>query len=203
MSRVSDTHDGYGWVSIALHWLSAIIVLVLWVIGSAIRSTDATVTATTTLHLHTSVAASAWLLLWWRILRRFRYGHPAASSQQASRWFPLGKLVHYAMLVALAAMLVSGPLMVWSRGAAIHVFDMNIPAPFAAHPSLADQMYLLHSWGAFTVMLGTAVHLLGVFKHVAFNRDRTLDRMMIAAKSTRPREVKHQLTVRPSTARTS
>jgi cytochrome b561 len=201
MSRVSDTKDGYGWASIALHWLSAVIVFVLWMIGSSIRSAGAAQIAA--LQLHTSIAASAWLLLWWRIVRRVRHGHPAATSGRASRWLLVGKLVHYAMLVALAAMLLSGPLMVWSRGAAIHVFGLTIPAPFAADAWFAGRMYLVHSWGGSIIALGTALHLAGVFKHVAINRDRTLDRMLIAAKQNQPREAAHCLSARSSAARTS
>jgi cytochrome b561 len=201
MSRTCDTKDGYGWLSIALHWLSALIVLTLWVIGNSIRS--AGMMHSDALQLHTSIAVTAWLLLWWRLLRRFRAGHPGPSRAQATRLFGVGRAVHYAMLVALAVMLVSGPLMVWSRGGAIHVFQLSMDAPFAAQPWLAEAMYFAHSWCAFMLMLGMALHIAGVFVHVVFHRDGTLDRMMIAAKRTQQRTMQRGSTAPPSTVRTT
>ena len=59
--RAQDTPSGYGIVSIALHWLTAIIVLVIWFVGSSIRAGD---DPESTLRLHTSIALTAYVLLW-------------------------------------------------------------------------------------------------------------------------------------------
>jgi cytochrome b561 len=32
--RTRDTRTGYGWISIALHWATAILILTIWFIGS-------------------------------------------------------------------------------------------------------------------------------------------------------------------------
>ena len=179
-SRNRDTDNGYGWVSIALHWLSMLVVVFLLILGSSIGSGGPT--RASLLDLHTSVAGSAWLLLWWRILRRFYLGHPGPARDQRQRLFGLGKFVHQTILVALGLMLLSGPLLVWSRGAAIAVFELSIPAPFAASSWLAAAMYWVHSWSALTVATGTTLHIIAAFKHVAIDRDGTFDKMMIAAK---------------------
>ena len=72
--RTTDTRTGYGWVSIALHWTTAIIVLTLWFVGSSIHSDPET--QDSTLRLHTSIAITAYLLLWARVIWRFKIGHP-------------------------------------------------------------------------------------------------------------------------------
>ena len=73
--RFRDPNNGYSWLSIALHWATAIIILTLWFIGSSINA-DRANGSLATLNLHTSIAISAYLLLWARIIWRFWYKHP-------------------------------------------------------------------------------------------------------------------------------
>jgi cytochrome b561 len=180
--RTSDTRTGYGWISIALHWLTAIVILTIWFIGSSIQ-TDVAAGSTSTLRLHTSIAITAYLLLWGRILWRFWQGHPAPLPEQAGVFYQLGKYTHYVMLIAIAAMLVSGPLMVWSRGEAIYVFDwFAIPGPYGAHMWLFTLTHTVHVWCGRVIIVGTLLHLGGVYKHAAFNQDGTFGKMLVAAR---------------------
>ncbi len=134
--RTRDTRTGYGWISIALHWLTAILILTIWFIGSSIQS-DLAAGSSSTLRLHTSIAISAYVLLWVRVVWRFKQGHPDAMPEQRGVFYEIGKYTHYAILTAVAAMLISGPLMVWSRGEPIYVFDwFTIPGPFGANMDL-------------------------------------------------------------------
>jgi cytochrome b561 len=82
--RTSDTRTGYGWISIALHWITAIVILTIWFIGSSIQS-DVAAGSTDTLRLHTSIAITAYLLLWGRIVWRFWQGHPGPSAPSPRR----------------------------------------------------------------------------------------------------------------------
>src|SRR5579872_934060 len=113
--RVSDTADGYGWISIALHWLAAAVVLTMFVIGTmsqgAAREDYAGL-----VHLHTTIGLCAYVLLWGRIVWRFMVGHPGPLPKQGVAFFTIGKYFHFVFLVAIAAMLVTGPLMVWAAG---------------------------------------------------------------------------------------
>ena len=113
--RTRDTRTGYGWISIALHWLTAIVILSLWFIGSSIQA-DVANGSQSTLQLHTSIAISAYVLIWARIVWRFMQGHPGPLTEQAGVFHTIGKYAHYIILIAVAIMLISGPLMVWSRG---------------------------------------------------------------------------------------
>jgi len=179
--RTRDTRTGYGWISIALHWLTAIVILTIWFIGSSITS-DLAAGSSATLRLHTSIAISAYLLLWIRIIWRFRQGHPDAMPGQAGVFYVIGKYTHYAILVAIAVMLISGPLMVWSRGAVIYVWDwFAIPGPFGENMGLYTSLHSLHIWGSRVIIVGTLLHLGGVYKHAAFNQDGTFGKMLVAA----------------------
>jgi cytochrome b561 len=180
--RIFDTRTGYGWISIALHWLTAIAILTIWFIGSSIQS-DLAAGSTEYLRLHTSIAMSAYVLLWARIIWRFKHRHPDATPEQKGVFYEIGKYTHYVILAAVAAMLVSGPLMVWSRGEPIYVFDwFTIPAPYSMNMDLYTLLHGIHVWGSRIIIIGTVLHLGGVYKHAAFNQDGTFGKMLVAAR---------------------
>jgi cytochrome b561 len=182
-SRLRDTSSGYGWLSIALHWITGIVVLALLFLGSSISSA-APEERTGAVLLHTSIAISSYAFLWARIVWRFAQGHPGPLPNQRRAFFLIGRAVHYATIVAMALMLVSGPLMAWSAGQPIGVFDwFSIPSPIGAHYALHDFLLWVHSSSAIVIVIGVVLHLGGVYKHAAFDQDGTFGKMLTPAKS--------------------
>jgi cytochrome b561 len=185
---LKDTKTGYGWMSIALHWITAIVIVVLLFIGNSIATLAGDARAEA-LRLHTSIAIVAYVVLWGRIVWRLVYGHPGPLSGQRGVFFFLGKLTHYAILIALALMLVSGPLMAWAGYGSIGVFDwVDIPSPFAGSAEFRDLMHAIHRRSAIVIFIGTLLHLGGVYKHTAFNHDGTLAKIIFPAKPARARD---------------
>jgi cytochrome b561 len=179
--RTHDTVNGYGWVSIALHWITAILVLTIWFIGASIRADE--VDYQSMLRLHTSVAICAYLFLWARIIWRFWQGHPGPLPTQAGVFYNIGKYTHYVMLVAIGLMLITGPMMVWSLGGGIHVFDwFVIPSPLSQNMGLFDAAHTIHVFCSRVIIIGTILHLGGVYKHAAFNQDGTFGKMLVPAR---------------------
>jgi len=175
-NALGDSPTGYGWPSIALHWITATVIIVLLFVGSSIAMDGRMV------HWHTTIAACAYPVLWARVIWRLRQGHPGPLPGQGGFFYGVGKLVHYVLLAALSVMLMSGPLLAWASGRAIEIFELAIPSPFG--PSLSLTAFLLQVHGATAAVIVTciALHVLGVFKHIAFNRDGTFDKMMRPAK---------------------
>ena len=180
--RTRDTRTGYGWISIALHWLTAIVILTLWFIGSSIEA-DLSAGSSDQLRLHTSIAITAYVLLWARVIWRFKFKHPQATAEQKGLFYEIGKWTHYLILAAVAGMLLSGPLMVWSRGEPIYVFDwFTIPGPYGMNMDFFTVLHGIHVWCSRIIIVGTALHLGGVYKHAAFNQDGTFGKMLVAAR---------------------
>jgi cytochrome b561 len=180
---LKDTATGYGWCSIALHWITAIWILALLFFGNTIDSLIGE-ERTAALVKHTSLAIAGYAFLLLRIVWRFYHGHPApAQRQQAGVAYAFGKWVHLSMLVALSFMLISGPLMVWSSGNDIVVFDwFVIPGPLSTSFAMSDFFHRIHSWSALYIFICILLHLGGVYKHLAFNQDGTLTKIFVAAK---------------------
>lgn len=74
------------WGSIVLHWLTAAVVLALLFLGSSIAGAEAAQRNELIL-LHTSIAVAAYVILWWRIVWRFRKGHPGPLTKQRECFF--------------------------------------------------------------------------------------------------------------------
>lgn len=183
---LADPAAGYGWVSIVLHWATVAALLPLWFVGYA-TSHPGSESVLKLIHTHTTIAVCAYALLWLRVLWRFRLGHPAPLPRQR-RWSVLfGKAVHYLLLVAIAVMLVSGPLMAWAGGDAIHVFSAAIPSPLPKLPQLFTWLLAVHRTTSRILMLAILVHVCAVLKHVVFNHDGILGRMLVAARRTADR----------------
>jgi cytochrome b561 len=178
-----DTASGYGWISIALHWLTAAVVLTMWTLGTLSQS--APEGDTRLVDLHTTIGITAYALLWARIVWRLCVGHPGPRPRQAALLFPLAKFFHYLLLLAVGVMLISGPLMVWTHGDAIQMFALAIPSPLRMQPAVHDVLRQVHGYTAAFILIGIVLHVLAVFKHMIVNRDGTFDKIMIADSARR------------------
>ena len=47
---------------------------------------------------------------------------------------------------------------------------------------LFDAMHTIHVWCSRLIIVGTALHIGGVYKHAAFNQDGTFGKMLLPAR---------------------
>jgi len=178
--RQTSFKDGpavYGWVSIGLHWFAAAVIIALWFVGKGIATADGAA-ADARRALHVSIAASAWLILALRVAWRLYSGHPHVRGQ-SDFIHTVAAATHYASLLAVVVMLMSGPVMVWARGNTVDVFGVvSIPAPIAADAGLADLAHGLHAGAATLLLVLVLAHIGGALKHLMFHTDDTIVRML-------------------------
>ena len=178
-----DTATGYGWVSILLHWITGAVIIVMLFVGSSIGALVGE-TRLEAINLHTSIGLSTYALLVARIVWRVSSRHPGPQPGQEGAFYAIGKGVHYLMLIALATMLVTGPIMAWASAVDIAVFDwLTIPAAAEPKFALRDALHAVHRFAAIVLFLAVLLHLGGVYKHTAFNRDGTFVKMIIPSRS--------------------
>jgi cytochrome b561 len=172
----ADGARSFGWVSILLHWSGAIVVISLLFVGNSIHARGADGDAA--LKLHTTIALSAYALLWARLAWRWQSGHPERLPRQRLRLYAIARPFHWLLLGALGIMLVTGPVMAWSGGLPLRFFSLEIPAPITPRPWLFSLMHAGHVAAAMILGWGTLLHVLAAIKHVAIDRDGAFDRMM-------------------------
>jgi cytochrome b561 len=107
--------------------------------------------------------------------------------KQSAFFFAIGKYFHFVMLLAIAVMLLSGPLMVWTAGERIHVFGLTVPGPFGKLETAQHALRAVHGYTAWFILGAMILHVLAVFKHTVLDRDGTFDKIMIAAGTRRDR----------------
>lgn len=176
-SNLIDSDSVYGWISILLHWITAIVIVVLWFVGKGIMTAELD-SIDAQRQLHVSIAASAWLIIMIRVVWRIRSGHPHIKGQTLTI-HRIAKVAHYIMLLAVVLMLISGPLMIWSGGNSINIFDwVAIPGPFGESESIREMSWFIHSNSAFLLLLLVLLHIGGALKHLMFHADDTIARMI-------------------------
>lgn len=181
---MNDSATGYGWVSITLHWVTAVLILYLLFLGSSISTLEG-VARTEAVKQHTSLAIASYLVILARIVWRWLQGHPGPLPEQRGWAFSLGRLTHYAMLVALALMLISGPVMQFAYGRDIEVYTwFVIPSPIEASPGLAGLLHRVHATSALFIFIAVLLHIGGVYKHTAFNQDGTLTKIFMPGRQS-------------------
>lgn len=173
-----DSENGYSGLSIAFHWIAAIAVIALFLIGESAEDL-AEEARRERLGLHISVAMSVYIILVARILWRATNKRPALAPQQHKALDFLAHWVPVALLAGIAIMLISGPLMVWSNGYSINVFDIfSLPSPMDKNETLHEVFETAHKVGANILFYSFILHLGGVAKHLAVDRDYVLMRMI-------------------------
>ena len=171
-----DSGNSFGWVSITLHWLSAVVIIALWFIGDGIGSMESEA-ASARRELHVSIAVLAYLVLWARIMWRLYSKHPWVKGQSSKTHF-IAQTTHYLLLFAIAGMLCSGPLIVWSNGIALSLFGViEIHGPSDSIPWLLDLASGVHKFFGQAILWLTLIHIAGAMKHLMFHDDETIARI--------------------------
>lgn len=176
---LTNTRAAYGWIAIALHWIGAVGVTALYFLGERMEDAADRAEKIAARDLHVSVAM---LLIAFLAARLFW-----TASQPSPRPIEQNRVLRIAahavqglFLLMIAVLIVTGPLAVWSTGQPLQVFDLlAIPSPFAARVDwLHEVCEEVH--GAATKLFWPLIglHVAGAVKHLVYDRDRTLQRML-------------------------
>lgn len=176
---LTNTRSTYGWVAIALHWISAIGVIALYLLGEQMEDAPDKVAKAAAQGLHVSVGALLFTFLLARIFWSLSQSPPA--SNERNRWFRIAaRVVQGLLLLMIAVLIVTGPLAVWSAPRAIQVFDLfSLPSPFPARidwlHGLAEDIHGLATKLFWPLIV---LHIGGALKHLLLDRDETVQRIL-------------------------
>jgi cytochrome b561 len=180
-----NTEQGYGLVAIGLHWLMAVAIVTLFLLGLWMvdlsyydpwyrRAPD----------IHKAVGVLLFIALVGRFL--WRLGNPRPEPEPALTAFErrASQVTHLLFYLLLAAVMVSGYLISTADGRPIDVLGLfQVPATLTGLPSQADIAGDVHLYLAVAVIVLASIHALGALKHHFLDRDRTLLRMLGRSRS--------------------
>ena len=169
-----DTRENFGWLSIAIHWLAAIWVTYFFLNGQSIEESPSP-----EIRLwHITAGATFGVLLLARVL--WRLASPMPRPLGTVAWQNLlAAAVKWALLANIVLAVVSGYLLVWSRGQPVPMLGgLVLPSPTGDWPSLHHLMEPLHKLTVHLFIPLVALHVIGTLKHVFIDKDGTLARML-------------------------
>jgi cytochrome b561 len=174
---MQDSTTNYGSVSRVNHWVGALLVLTLLGIGLYFSDMPRGPEKSFWRGLHIAIGTIACLFLLFRVVWRLRSTSPLALPQKPALQL-FSKVVHVLLLAGIAALAITGPLIIWSTGRAIPIFDLaSIPSPFPPFKSLHGPLEDIHGFIADAMLYLIGLHLLGVIKHQFIDRDGILKRI--------------------------
>ncbi|MDN6179699.1 MAG: cytochrome b [Halomonas subglaciescola] len=180
-----NTHSGWGWVSIALHWLGALAIIGLFALGWWMTGLDYySGWYNQAPWIHRSVGILLLLATVGRIIWRLCQPTPRA---EGSRFEAVAAhLGHLALYALLLVVLISGYLISTAKGSGISVFGwFELPATVYGFANQADSAGTIHWYSALILMLLAAVHTLAALRHHWWDKHLTLVRMLNASYARR------------------
>lgn len=170
----------YPGVAMVLHWLIAAGVIAQWRIAVAGENADTQEAGREIMTNHFSLGVVILLLVLARLAWRFVQPNPPLASHLApwERW--LAKITHTLFYILLIVMPLAGWVAMSKYGNGVDVFGIfSLPAlPIASDPEGAKNIFSIHAASGVTVLVLTAIHILGTLKHTLIDKDGNLFRML-------------------------
>lgn len=180
-TRIAAGDDGssYDRIAIALHWATAVLVLIQFV-TAFVWDWFPRPTRQTLEGLHTSLGVLLTVAIVARIAWRLMPQNRVASLELG--WIrAASKAVHsllYLMLIAQAGL---GMTIGWAGGHPIHFFGLAIPGPIGAlDRPFRRELREIHEWLGYAIVIIAVGHALAALYHHYVLKDQVLKRMLRA-----------------------
>lgn len=178
--RWRNHNDGYGLVTIGLHWLVATVVVGQFGLGLWMRSLGY---YDTWYNLgpwwHKGIGVMLFGVVLARLIWRWVNPRPAYLPSHKPYERRGAGVVHGLLYLLLFALMLSGYLISTAEGRGLEVFDwFTLPATVSGiehQEDIAGQVHLVLAW---SLIVLAALHALAALKHHFIDRDATLKRML-------------------------
>jgi cytochrome b561 len=181
---LKDSRKGFGWVSILIHWTSALLILFLFGLGIymvGLGYYDDWYHKGPELHI--SLGLIVLLLMLVRVVWRIINPTPVDLAKPMHNI--AAKLVKAGLYLAIFVVLISGYLITTAEGQPASMFNLlKFPVLIeltAANVDLAGKLHEYFAWGIIALVV---LHVSGALMHHFFMRDRTLVRMLKPVKKS-------------------
>jgi cytochrome b561 len=177
---IKNSQSHFGWLSRAIHWVSAILVISLFSVCLWMQSLDYYHDLYRTApDLHRSFGILLMLLtvtrlIWYRVSAKPK---PLSSHSRIERI--ASAAVHHSLMLLLFVMFISGYLITTAQGDSLYFFNIiGIPSVVNGIANLEDMAGDVHEVVAFCIIGLVLFHVAGALKHHFIDKDKTLKRML-------------------------
>jgi len=182
MSATTAEFDRYAPAMRVLHWLTAILILGLFIVGGWLTYFEPPDGPFKELlyNLHESTGVAVWVLVLIRIVVRLATGAPKLPPGTPGFVRALATLNHLALYLVLLVQPMLGFADANAWGAPLVWYGLvPVPSPIGKQPdAVAQQFSDLHWFGALALLLLLAAHIAGALYHGLVKRDGVVRHMI-------------------------
>lgn len=175
MTPLLPLPSSYDRRTIALHWLTVVLVLCLWLLGQTIdwfpKGSPRAIARSTHIALGVGLAFVLVRRVWWRLTDGV---HMRTASSNA--FDTIATLTHKILYLLLVGTVLLGITNTWIRGDTLFMI-LKIPAFDLGNTVLRESVEDLHSWAANTLLIVAGLHAAAALVHHFFLKDEILRRM--------------------------
>ncbi len=174
-----NTSESFGWVTRALHWVTAFAVLVALPLGVWISEMEVSLAALKYFGYHKTLGITVLVLIVLRIIWHLTNPPPRPLSHGVGWQDMLAKAVHRAFYVLLLAMPLSGWVASSATGIDTVVFNRwTLPSIAPASEAWENAGFAVHGVVGKLLLACVVLHIGGALYRAWVSRDGTLQRMI-------------------------
>ena len=176
-----NSNISWGWPAVILHWLSACMVIFLFLFGLWMVGLDYYHSwYNTAPYLHKSIGITLFMVTIIRLFWRTLEPAPESINSHSAFEIKLARIMHFLIYVLLFCIMFSGYLISTADGRSIEVFKMvEIPAIIYGIEHQEDIAGIIHLSLAIGLIGLVCIHAGAAIKHHFIDKDQTLKRMLI------------------------
>ncbi len=173
-----NTENSYGFIAKLLHWIIALMILGLLMVGFIMESMEPSEQKWQLYGYHKATGFTIFILVTIRIVWRL-INIEVLLPQDLPHWQVIvSKITHYLLYLFMFLMPFSGIMMSRLGGHNINVFDLfTIPAA-AKNPELAGIFHKTHGLAAYGILAFILLHIGAALYHHFIRKDNVLMRMI-------------------------
>jgi cytochrome b561 len=177
---LKNNAEGYGWLSITLHWVMALTVFGLFGLGYWMVDLDYySEWYRRAPSLHKSVGITLLFLWCFRLVWRLMQTSPKTIETHKPWEIQVAKFTHLLLYVLMLAIMFSGYFISTADGRGIEVFALfTVPSLGELFTNQEDVAGNIHEWLAYGILGLAVLHALAALKHHFVDKDRTLVRIL-------------------------
>lgn len=175
--HVKNTEKRFGVVAISFHWVMAIIMIGLIILGLYMIRLPDSDGKFALYDIHKEFG----LIILGLVFLRFgwRYINIIPSLDSISRLeHYLALFVQWMLYFCMVAMPITGLLMTSAAGYQAHFFGLVVPSVMEPNKVLAPVFAFLHEWIGYSLIGLIVLHVLGALKHHFYDKSDVLKRML-------------------------
>ena len=162
--------------TIALHWLTALLVISLWLLGQTIdwfpKGSPRAIARSTHIALGVGLAFVLIRRIWWRLADGV---HMKVAGSNA--FDTIATWTHKGLYLLLVGTVLLGIANAWVRGDTLFML-LKIPAFDPGNTALRESVEDLHSWAANSLLIVAGLHAAAALLHHFVLKDDILRRML-------------------------